>query len=70
MDPARPRGVTSYFATLALAEATTLGDWLARIEALIMQDVQAGRLPAFYRPELCVLGDTAGAGVGSGSAPT
>ncbi len=59
--PAAPRGVISTYATLALAEATTVGDWLARIEALVQADVQAdvqaGRLPAFYRPELCVLGD-------------
>lgn len=55
--PAAPRGVISTYATLALAEATTVGDWLARIEALVQADVQAGRLPAFYRPELCALGD-------------
>jgi hypothetical protein len=55
--PAQPRGIISYYATLALAAATNLGDWLARIEALAQQDVQAGRLPRFYQPELQMLGD-------------
>jgi hypothetical protein len=55
--PAQPRGVISYFATAALAEAATLGDWLARIEALVQLDIEANLLPAFYRPDLWVLGD-------------
>ena len=56
--PAQPRGVVSYFATAALAEATTLGDWLARIEALVQLDVEAELLPIFYRPDLRLLGDS------------
>lgn len=55
--PAAPRGVISYYATAALAEATTLADWLAYIEKIVKQDIGAGRLPVFYRPQLCVLGD-------------
>ena len=55
--PAQPRGIISYYATLALAAATTVDDWLARIEALVQEDVHAGRLPPFYRPHLHVLGD-------------
>jgi hypothetical protein len=56
--PAQPRRVISYFATAALATAVTLGDWLARIEALVQLDVEANLLPTFYRPDLCVLGDS------------
>ena len=55
--PAQPRGVISYFATAALATAATVGDWLARIEALVQLDVEANLLPTFYRPDLCMLGD-------------
>lgn len=55
--PAQPRGVISYFATAALATAVTLGDWLARTEALLQLDVEAGLLPVFYRPDLRLLGD-------------
>ena len=55
--PAQPRGIISYYATLALAAATTVDDWLARIEALVQEDVRAGRLPPFYRPCLYVLGE-------------
>ena len=55
--PAQPRGVISYYVTLALAEATTVGDWLARTEALVQEDVQASQLPPFYRPTLQVVGD-------------
>jgi hypothetical protein len=54
--PDGPRGVISYFTTLALFDATTVGDWLARTEALMRADVRAGKLPPFYRPELQVLG--------------
>ena len=69
--PAQPRGVISYFATAALAEAATLGDWLAGIEALVQLDVKANLLPAFYRPELCVLGDRnhAAPGKATGNSP-
>jgi hypothetical protein len=55
--PAQPRGIVSYYATLALAKAVALDDWLARIEALVRQDVQDGRLPRFYQPDLHVLGN-------------
>ena len=68
--PAGPRGVISYYATLALAEAATLGDWLARIEALVAQDVQARLLRPFYRPDLCVLGDVARHAPGKPLVPT
>jgi hypothetical protein len=53
--PAQPRGIISYYATLALAAATIVDDLLARIEALVQEDVQAGRLPSFYQPCLHVL---------------
>ena len=56
-DKALPRGVISYYATVALTDATTVGDWLNRIGALVQRDVQAGSLPWFYRPDLHVLGD-------------
>jgi len=52
-----PRGVASYYTSATLASARTLGDWQARIETLFQQDVQAGRLPPLYQPELQVLGD-------------
>lgn len=53
--PAAPRGVISYYATAALASAATLADWLARSAALVQEDVRAGRLPLFYRPQLGIL---------------
>lgn len=55
--PAAPRGIISYYAALALAEAVTMGDWLAGIEALMQQDAQTNQLPPFYHPRLTVLGD-------------
>jgi hypothetical protein len=57
--PAQPHGVISYYATLALAEATTMDDWLARTEALIREDVDAHRLKLKedFPPALCVLRD-------------
>ena len=55
-DNAIPRGVISYYATATLGGAITLGDWLIRIESLVNQDAQAGRLPVFFRPDLHVLG--------------
>lgn len=33
-----------------------MADWLARSEALVQQNAQAGRLPSFYRPDLQVQG--------------
>ena len=57
-DHAQPRGIVSYYAAAALVDATTLGDWLAHIETLVQQDVQSGRLPIFYRPDLRVFGDS------------
>jgi len=57
-DNAMPRGIVSYYATATLAGATTLGDWLTRIESLVKQDAQAGRLPVFFRPDLQLLGDS------------
>lgn len=55
--PAQPSGVISYYATLALAKAATVGDWLARIDALVQKDAEAGRLPRFYQPELHIVGN-------------
>ncbi|MBX7237715.1 MAG: hypothetical protein K1X65_25285 [Caldilineales bacterium] len=55
---AAPRGVISYYATAALATATTLDDWLNRFSSLVRQDVDAGRLPRFYQPDLHLLGDS------------
>ena len=55
--PAAPRGVISHYATLALAEAATVADWLAAIEAIVQADFTAGRLSPFYRPHLHLLGD-------------
>ena len=57
--PAQPRGIISYYATLALAAATTVENWLARIEAPVQEDVRADRLPPFYRRHLRVLGEGA-----------
>ena len=57
--PAKPRGVISYYATLALAGALTLADWLAAIEALAQADFTAGRLSPLHRPHLHLLGDGA-----------
>lgn len=54
---ALPRGVVSFYATVTLADAGTIADWLTRIEAVAQQDVLAGALPRLYRPELHVLGD-------------
>ena len=55
-DAAQRRGVLSYYATATLPAALSLADWLARIEAHIQQDVEAGHLPVFYRPQLQLLG--------------
>jgi hypothetical protein len=54
---AQPRGVLSYYATATLPKASSLGDWLLRIESMARQDVDAGNLPPFYRPELEIVGD-------------
>lgn len=56
-DHTLPRGVVSYYASATLASARTLSDWQARIETLVQRDVQAGKLPPLYEPELQVLGD-------------
>ena len=55
--PAAPRGVLSYYAALALPAARTLAGWLDNFSTLIRQDVDAGRLPRFYQPDLHLLGD-------------
>jgi hypothetical protein len=47
--PAQPRGTISYYATLVPAAATTVDDWLVRIEALVQEETRADRLPPFYR---------------------
>lgn len=57
VHPAAPRGVISYYATAALPTATTLADWLHRFNTLVRQDVDAGQLPAFYQPDVHLLGD-------------
>ena len=59
-DAAQRRGVLSYYATAALPAADSMADWLARIESHIQQDMEAGHLPAFYRPQLQLLGDGRG----------
>jgi len=56
-DAAQRRGVLSYYATAALPAAHSLADWLARIESHRQRDMDAGHLPAFYRPQLQILGD-------------
>jgi hypothetical protein len=56
-DAAQRRGVLSYYATAALPAARSVADWLARIESQMQQDVEAGHLPVFYRPQLQLLGD-------------
>jgi len=53
---AAPRGVISYYATLALPDAPTLADWLAGIDALAGADFAAGRLSLLHRPHLRLLG--------------
>ena len=65
---AQRRGVLSYYATAALPEADSLADWLARIEAHIQQDVDAGHLPALYRPQLQLLGNGQKAAAPKGAA--
>ena len=55
--PAAPRGVISYYATHALAGATTLADWLARIQTLTQADFEAGRLSLLCHLQLRLLGD-------------
>ncbi|MEZ4727469.1 MAG: hypothetical protein R3E79_10075 [Caldilineaceae bacterium] len=52
------RGVLSYYATATLPTAQTMGDWLAQIEKQVQQDGAMGTLPAFYRPNLQLLGDS------------
>ncbi len=54
--PAQPRGIISYYATTALFEARSMGEWLAQIESLVAADVEAGLLPPFYRPQLQPIG--------------
>jgi hypothetical protein len=41
-----PRGVISYYAALALEQATTAEDWLRKTLALCHADIQRGELPA------------------------
>jgi hypothetical protein len=55
---AQPRGVLSYYATEALPQSHSMADWLARIESHIQEDIEAGHLPPFYRPQLQILGDS------------
>jgi len=59
-DAAQRRGVLSYYATAALPAADSMADWLSRMESHIQQDVEAGHLPVFYRPQLQLLGDGRG----------
>lgn len=56
--PEQPRGIISYYATTALANAGTVVDWLDRIDALIKQDVQTGLLPRINKPNLQLLGES------------
>lgn len=52
------RGVLSYYATATLPAAQTMGDWLAQIQKQVQQDGAMGLLPAFYRPNLHLLGNS------------
>lgn len=53
----QPRGVVSYYATGAMSSATTMDEWLAGIDAAVAEDVDSGKLPMLYRPELQLIGD-------------
>jgi hypothetical protein len=56
-EAAQPRGILSYYAAATLTAAHSMGDWMGRIEAKILADVEARALPAFYRPDLQMLGN-------------
>ena len=49
---AQPRGVLSYYATITLPQAVTVGDWLDRIHTAVQADQDAGLLPHLYGLEL------------------
>jgi hypothetical protein len=53
----RSRGVVSYYATRALAQAGRLDSWLQRIAALVESDLRDGQLTKLQAPTLQVLGD-------------
>lgn len=57
-DASQRRGVLSYYATAALPAAHSMADWLARMGSHMQQDVDAGHLPVFYRPQLQILGNS------------
>ena len=50
------RGVISYYTTRALTEAATIASWLQLTDGLAAADFRQGRLPAFYRPSLQIIG--------------
>lgn len=52
-------GVISYYASQSLPQATTVGSWLQLIDGNGAADFRAGRLPAFYRLSLRIIGDPA-----------
>ena len=56
---ARERGVVSWYALRALAQATTMDDWLERALQACQADVDAGRLTASAQPALQLVGDPA-----------
>jgi hypothetical protein len=54
----KDRGLVSYYALRALAEATTMESWLTRTMSMCKADVDAGRLPATLAVSLAVTGDS------------
>jgi hypothetical protein len=50
-------GVLSFYASRTLPEATSVRRWLELIEARCVADAGSGRLAAYRRPTLQILGD-------------
>lgn len=53
---AQDRGLVSYYALRALAEATTMESWLSRTTSLCKADVDAGRISSSLAVSLTVTG--------------
>jgi hypothetical protein len=65
----RTRGVTSYYATRALAAAGTCGEWLSNAAELADADARSGLLPETHHRLLQVLGDAACPVIGRPATP-
>ena len=67
------RGVISYYATGALAQAGTIGSWMSAMDRAAQDDLRRGRITSFHLPSLQIAGDATarvpGIALTSGGAP-